>query len=215
MTTIRNTIEYDAYTTVRVSTVTKQGDVPGKERVRIKWTEDLSGRRKSEAAFTRTDLANLIAARAGADGPGLEKGFAALHRIGLVREIERDSFRLTVAGEIILGKLLDALGLEPMPIPITDGQAKLLRKCRETGYAVRDGDSVELSLLDAIGAGWVTARNAAHDEGPRIGPRRGGRVPQGHSREDEQDEVHNYSLTPEGEFMLDALNAWNNQDGSK
>lgn len=213
MTTIRNTIEYDAYTSVRVSTVTKKGDVPGKEGVRIKWTEDLSGRRKSEAVFTRTDLANLIAARAGADGPGLEKGFAALHRIGLVREIERDSFRLTVAGEIILAKLLDALGLKPMPIPITEAQAGLLRKCRETDHTVRDGDSVELALLDVISAGWVTARNAPQDEGPRIGPRRRGRVPQGHSREDEQDKVHHYSLTSEGAFMLDALNAWNDQEG--
>ena len=215
MKTIRNSVEYSPYTAPRVSTVKKTGNGPPTERVRIEWTEDLSGRREAEALFTRTDLANLIAARAGADGPGLEKGFAALHRVGLVREVRYDTFRMTVAGEMILAKLRDAFGLKPMPIPITDAQADLLRKCRDTGHLVREGDSVKLALLDAISAGWVTARNAAQDEGPQSGPRRGGRVPPEHSREDEQDEIHHYSLTPEGEFILVALNAWNDQEGSK
>lgn len=61
--------------------------------------------------------------------------------------------------------------------------AALLARC-QSGHTVRDGDDVDLALLEAIRAGHVTAR----EDNPEYGPR-----------------SLTYTLTPDGQAALEAL----------
>lgn len=55
-----------------------------------------------------------------------------------------------------------------MPIreALATREAALLARCQH-GYVVRDGDALDLGLLEAITAGHVTAREDAPEDGPR------------------------------------------------
>lgn len=215
MKTNRNIIRFTADgTPPLVCTVSKTGNDPASERIRIRWTEEGYACREAEVLFASTDLVNLVTAHFGADSPGIEGGFDPLAKVGLVsgnpndgsglsgrgeppgrpphptQDDRRVRIRLTCAGATILETLLDATGFKlnmPFPIPAARAASALLQKCRQQGgLRVRNGESLDLALLDSISAGWL-ARKSMHDYG------RGDR---------------HFMLTPEGESILCALDAW-------
>lgn len=100
-----------------VSAVAKTGACPVTERIRIAWTAPELGSdidaihvREAEAVFSRTDLANLVAARDVAPGPGTGSGFGPLASARLVYRAN-GGFALTGAGTLILATLADTAGL--------------------------------------------------------------------------------------------------------
>ena len=119
----------------QVSAVTRTGQCSVTERIRIAWTapelgSDIHDRRarSCEAVFSRSDLANLVAARDVASRPGIGSGFGPLAKAGLVYRAN-GGFALTGAGTLILATLADTAGLTGIRVAQADadGCRKLVR----------------------------------------------------------------------------------------